>query len=288
MGKIFLITAQKGGVGKTTINVHCAFQTAVRCKAKTLLIELDPQCNATNDALFPEEEDVIFKLPGADKAKASLLWSENPEIKPLTNQYGIDCIWGDGEINSFPKALAGSDKVQKGDVDELITDVVYRQMGFFKSNIAKLKAQYDYIFIDTPPSFLGLPMMSAISVADELVGILMIDKFSVSVNESFLDNVTTIMDALDNPDLNIRGFVINMFQYKSRPKALLEKWKKNYGDDLFICDEIPYAEWIKDTVNDGVPIWKNADNQSKKRAVMRYMRLFASLDLVPLRSAVNV
>ncbi|GHG06965.1 chromosome partitioning protein ParA [Thalassotalea marina] len=265
---MILYAAQKGGVGKTLFSVQGCLIAAVHKRAKVLLIDVDPQKNSSSTFCDPE------MLAVNTDCYSSLLFTEEPELTPLKGMHGIDVIPGDDGINSFPQDLtndafaeliervAGS-KIGDINANDIIADVVDRQLVSFAKNIKQLKKQYDYIFIDTPPSFLGLPLISGLCAATDVVCLVEPNKYSGDVIENFISKVNEIHEKY-NDELKFHGFMINRFRGNSnRQKERVQLWMKEYGEH-FIGEPIKINSWLEDSTEDGEPVWVNANNANRK------------------------
>ncbi|MBQ4839812.1 ParA family protein [Pseudoalteromonas luteoviolacea] len=265
MARVIAPSAQKGGVGKTTMSVQGALATAVKLSARTLLIDVDPQGNSSGSFLTPEDR------AAHPEVSASALYVDNSNLKPIPGKYGVDVIPGDDGINAFPQELSGT-TIQEiigslsddASANDIISGVVDEQLIAFVKNVQQFKAQYDYIWIDTPPSFLGLPLISALCAATDVVSVLEPTKFSSDVIDSFIDKVSTVKEQY-NPSLTFHGFVINKLRATSeRHKNTADQWLAEYPE-FFLGTSIKVNSWIEATTEDGEPVWKKASNEHRKK-----------------------
>ncbi len=185
MGKIFAVTNQKGGVGKTTTSVNLAASLS-EAGSRVLLVDLDPQGNATMGS-------------GIDKRKLSqsvyhLLLGEI-EVKDVQcrSQGGYDLLPANRE-------LAGAE-VEMVELEERETRL--------KSALAEVVANYDYILIDCPPA-LNLLTVNALTAADAVMIPMQCEYYAL---EGLSDLVQTIkkVRAHLNPNLAIEGLLRTMF-----------------------------------------------------------------------------
>jgi chromosome partitioning protein len=264
--RVTTFAAQKGGVGKTTILIQSCFLARIKFKAKVLLIDVDPQCNSSD--LLLEDGNLVT----SQSTVASMLYSKNAVITPTKGKFGIDVIPGDDGINAFPQDLtdgAFKELLSKIDIlaidsaNHVIQEVVDNQLIAFAENVNSLRDQYDYIFIDVPPSFLGLPLISAMCATTDVIGLLEPTKFSSDVVGDFIQKVTSIKESY-NPTMNFHGFIINKFRGTSkRHKERVELWQNELGDEL-IANPIKIASWIEDRTEDGEPIFEGFTNTHQK------------------------
>lgn len=186
MGKVIAIANQKGGVGKTTTSVNlCAAMG--ECDKKTLLVDIDPQGNATS-GLGINKRDVKLStyhlLIGDAKAEEVLLHTEfkNVDILPSTIE------------------LAGAE-IELVSADER----VFR----LKNALMSLRYEYDFIFIDCPPS-LGIITLNALSAADTLMIPAQCEYYALEGLSQLMSTVRTVK-RLYNPSIDIEGVLLTMY-----------------------------------------------------------------------------
>jgi cellulose biosynthesis protein BcsQ len=161
--------------------------------------------------------------------------------------------------------------------NRVIQEVVDNQLISFAKNINNLRENYDYIFIDVPPSFLGLPLISALCAATDVVGLLEPTKFSSDVVIDFIDKVTSIKQDY-NPLLDFHGFIINKYRLTSkRHKERVKLWEEELDDGLIISEPIKMASWIEDKTEDGEPIFKGSTHSHQKSAAMNMINAITSV-----------
>ncbi len=209
MGKIIAFSNQKGGIGKTTSAVNLAACIAQKGK-KVLLIDLDPQGNATTGVGVRKNSDIKTAydlLIGSTDAKDSLIKTE------------FDNLW----IIPTNIALAGAEY-------ELVS--TENRERILSNKLAELKKEFDYILIDCPPS-LGLLTLNALTAADGIV-IPMICEFYALEGLSQLMMTVRKVKKHFNPSIEITGILITMYDKRlnlsAQVKAELEKY---YADKLF-------------------------------------------------------
>ncbi len=258
--------AQKGGVGKSTLVIQSCFMAKLKADARVLLIDVDPQCNSAG--VFLDEE----QLESEHHVVSSQLYADSPSLVPIKGRYGIDVIPGDDGINAFPKDLTNGaflellsriDIKQEDEANVIIQEVADNQLIAFAENVQQLSEQYDYIFIDVPPSFLGLPLISSLCAATDVVGLLEPTKFSSDVVGDFIDKVTSIKESY-NPSMKFHGFIVNKFRGTSRRhKERVDLWGKELGE-MLLAEPIKVASWIEDRTEDGEPVFTDVKNQHNR------------------------
>jgi chromosome partitioning protein len=154
LGSVVTITNQKGGVGKTTISFNLA-HFLNELGFKILVVDLDPQGNFTS---------CFFDGERTGSLSAAMLFSNEPfTAKPVGTDDGIDVIY-----------------TEAGDVD--LTEVEMNGLGgieSFYNHISAIRENYDYVVIDTPPSY-GIKMISACVLADYIFAPIDLAAFAVS------------------------------------------------------------------------------------------------------------
>lgn len=228
MGKIIAIANQKGGVGKTTTAINLSASLAVN-KKKVLLIDADPQANATSGL-------------GVDpKQMSSSIYECLVDDYPILGTQVHTCVEG--------LDLVGSRIDLVGAELELINKPNRERV--LEKALASAKEEYDFILIDCSPS-LGLITVNALTAADSVIIPVQAEYFALEGISKLLNTVRIIKSKL-NPSLQIEGFLLTMYDARLRlANQIYEELKSHFGDMVF-STVIPRNIRLSEAPSHGLP-----------------------------------
>ena len=250
MGKAIAIFNQKGGVGKTTTNINLAACLALKGK-KILLIDIDPQGNTTSGVGIPKR--------GLEVTTHEILIDENYEPSEAIIPTGIDNL----DIMPASVQLAGAEV-------ELIQITGREQR--LKRAIDKIKPNYDYIFIDCPPS-LGLLTINSLTAVDSVL-------IPIQCEFYALEGVSQLMSTIEivrknsNPDLEIEGVILSMFDGRTNLSAQVVEEVKKYFREKVYTTVIPRNVRLAEAPSHGLPVIQYDPRSTGARAYMEFAREF--------------
>ena len=209
MGKIISVSNQKGGVGKTTTALSLSAALGVLEK-KVLLIDMDPQSNATSGLGVDSNEATLSSynlIIGNAKASDIVIQTSSPNLDLIPAK--IDLVGLEIEI------------VNESSREYLL-----------KNALEKIKEKYDFIIIDCPPS-LGLITLNALTCSSSVIIPIQCEYFALEGLGKLLNTIKGVQK-VHNPNLSLEGILLTMFDSRLRlSNQVKQDVKKHFGNIVF-------------------------------------------------------
>lgn len=228
MGKIISIFNQKGGVGKTTTNINLASYIAESGK-KVLTVDIDPQGNTTSGLGLDKNEleysiyDVIMGLNAKKAVTGTIV--EKLDIIPS--------------------------KVDLAGAEIELTNKSGREI-IIKNALKVLKDEYDYIFIDCPPS-LGLLTINALAASDSVLIPIQCEFYALEGVGQLVNTIQLVKRSL-NKNLTIQGVIMSMFDGRTNLSIEVVEEAKKYFKGKVYTNIIPRNVKLAEAPSHGLPI----------------------------------
>ncbi|AFK04880.1 Cobyrinic acid ac-diamide synthase [Emticicia oligotrophica DSM 17448] len=237
MGKIIAIANQKGGVGKTTTTINLAASLAA-LEFRTLIIDADPQANATSGLGFnPKEvENSIYEcMVDNIRPRDIIIQTDFPNLDLLPSH--IDLVGAEIEMINLPK------REEK-----------------MKESLMDVKDMYDFIIVDCSPS-LGLIVINSLTAADSVIIPVQCEYFALEGLGKLLNTIKIIQQRL-NPALTIEGILLTMYDLRVRLSNQVVHEVTTHFRNMVFQTLIPRNIRLSESPSYGVPaLAQDADSK---------------------------
>lgn len=248
MAKVISVSNQKGGVGKTTTSINLACGLGFFGK-KVLLIDMDPQFNATSGLGYEIDEKTksLYEVFIGESTLENILIKE---IKP--------------NVDLVPSSL------DLAAIDIILLEQKTSQQNILKEQIDTIKNRYDFIIIDCPPS-LGLINRNGLAASDSILIPIQAEHYAMHGVSHLLRTIRKVKETL-NKNLTIEGVLITMFDSRTKlAHDVLREVAKTFGDKVY-KNYIPRNIKIAESSIDGQSVFEYDKSSPGAQAYAKFVR----------------
>jgi chromosome partitioning protein len=250
VGTIYAIANQKGGVGKTTTAVNVAASIA-EAGYETLLVDLDPQCNATVGLGLSKEAipNVYDCLAGEHALDAAATSTDIPHLAAVPSTPELA-----GASVELPRLPGSETRLRQA--------------------LGDVRARYLFTLLDCPPS-LGPLTVNALVAADRVIVPVQTEYFALEGLAGLLDTLSLIQREL-NPRLTVAGMILTMHDSRTKLARDVEREVREHFPELVFDTVIPRSVRLGEAPSFGVPVIRHAPTSSGSAAYLRLAKEVAA------------
>lgn len=248
MVKIIAVTNQKGGVGKTTTSVNLCAALAYM-KKKVLLIDIDPQANATQGI-------------GIDRSNL-----EMSTYDVLVDEVPIENIIKSSSVNNLDVAPAN---INLAGVEIQLSQVSSGREQRLKKSLVAVKNNYDYIIIDCPPA-LGLLNTNALTAADSVLIPVQCEYYALEGLTQLL-NTILLTQSVFNEDLTIEGVLLTMLDSRTNLGTEVSQEVRKYFREKVYDTVIPRNVKLSEAPSEGLSIFDYDKHSEGAKAYAKFAK----------------
>jgi len=251
MGVVYAIANQKGGVGKTTTAVNVS--ACVAAAAQTLLVDLDPQCNAT--VALGAERDLRPSSYDCLIGEVSVAEAARPA--------GPDNLW----LVPANRDLAGA-AVELPRIEGSETRL--------RERLGPVRERFAFTLLDCPPS-LGPVSVNALAAADRVVVPVQAEYLALEGLVQFLDTLAAIRREL-NPALEVSGLLVTMHDERTRLAQDVERELRQHFPEMVFETVIPRSVRVAEAPSYGLPVTEHSPGSRGSEAYRALAKELATRD----------